>query len=208
MTRWIYLVSLLCIGLSLGAGEHDQLLHPQQHPKVQMDTTLGTIILELDTQAAPKTVANFLSYVQSGFYDQTIFHRVIRGFMIQGGGLTVDMQRKATQGPIPNEADNGLKNTPGTIAMARTADPNSATSQFFINVNDNAPLNHSDKTFRGWGYCVFGHVVQGMEVVHAIERTETTIRAGYRDVPREPIFILRARLLTPDKAEPNSPVLK
>ena len=202
MTRWIYLVSLLCIGLSLGAGEQDQLLQVQQHPKVQMDTSLGTIILELDAQAAPKTVANFLSYVQSGFYDHTIFHRVIKGFMIQGGGLTVDMQPKATQAPIPNEATNGLKNTPGTIAMARTPNPHSATSQFFINVNDNKSLNHRDITLRGYGYCVFGHVIKGMEVVNAIENTETTIRAGYQDVPREPIIIKHVSLLTPSKATP------
>lgn len=202
MTRWIYLVSLLCISLSLGAGEQDQLLQVQQHPKVQMDTSLGTIILELDAQAAPKTVANFLSYVHSGFYDHTIFHRVIKGFMIQGGGLTVDMQPKATQAPIPNEATNGLKNTPGTIAMARTPNPHSATSQFFINVNDNKSLNHRDITLRGYGYCVFGHVIEGMEVVHAIEKTATTTRAGYQDVPRKPIIINHASLLTPSKTTP------
>ena len=137
--------------------------------RVRLETSHGIITIELDEKAAPLTCQNFLNYVNDGFYDGTIFHRVIKGFMIQGGGLTADMQKKATKDSIGNEADNGLKNKRGTIAMARTREPHSATAQFFINTVDNFSLDHKGKTPQGWGYCVFGKVVDGMEVVDAIE---------------------------------------
>lgn len=158
-------------------------------PRVRMQTSLGLIVLELDAQAAPKTVENFLQYARSGFYNQTIFHRVIKGFMIQGGGLTPDMQKKKTVAPIKNEADSGLKNVRGSIAMARTMDPHSATAQFFINTVNNQNLDFTSKTTRGWGYCVFGRVVEGMQTVDQIEGRATTVRAGRRDVPTEPVII-------------------
>lgn len=166
-------------------------------PEVLFETSAGNFTVQLDTKAAPETVANFLIYVRSGFYNDTIFHRVIQGFMIQGGGLTQDMQKKQTKKPVVNEADNGLKNSVGTIAMARTPDPHSATSQFFINVADNEALNHRSKTNRGWGYCVFGRVIKGMEVVTKIENVKTTIRNGHRDVPADPVFIKKVTLVTP-----------
>lgn len=172
-------------------------------PQVQMDTSAGTIIIELDPHKAPQSVENFLSYVREGFYDGTIFHRVIKGFMIQGGGMTAEMQSKKGHAPITNEADNGLKNTIGTIAMARTADPHSATSQFFINAKDNDFLNHSSKSRRGWGYCVFGRVIKGMEVVQAIENVETTSRAGHRDVPVTPVVIQHVQIIVPESGEPE-----
>lgn len=165
-------------------------------PVVRLETTRGNIVLELDREKAPKTVDSFLALVESGFYDGTVFHRVIKGFMVQGGGLTGDMNQKPTGAPIPNEADNALKNDRGTIAMARTQDPHSATSQFFINTVDNAFLNHSSKTLSGWGYCVFGHVVEGMDVVDAIESSPTTARGMHTDVPVEPVVINKASVLT------------
>ena len=164
------------------------------NPLVRMETNHGVITLELDPQAAPQTVKNFIHYVQDGFYNDTIFHRVIKGFMIQGGGLTANMQKKKTLAPIPNEAYNGLENRRGTIAMARTMDPHSATSQFFINTVDNHFLDHKGKSPKGWGYCVFGKVVDGMDVVDAIERSPTTVKAGRRDVPSTPVIIKRAAL--------------
>ena len=176
----------------------------QTNPQVQMETSLGMIVIELDAQRAPKTVANFLNYVRAGFYDGTIFHRVIKSFMIQGGGFTPEMQQKITQSPIENEADNGLKNDTGTIAMARTNAPHSATSQFFINVKNNDFLNHTEKTARGWGYCVFGHVVKGMDVVQAIENVKTTTRFGHGDVPVDPVVIKKVTVLGPDaQAQPK-----
>jgi peptidyl-prolyl cis-trans isomerase B (cyclophilin B) len=156
---------------------------------------MGVIVIELDAKAAPQTVTNFLDYVRDGFYDGTIFHRVIKSFMIQGGGFTAQMQQKSTRSPVANEADNGLKNNLGTIAMARTNAPHSATSQFFINVKDNDFLNHTAKTPQGWGYCVFGKVIKGMEVVHEIEAVRTTVRSGYGDVPVEPVIIKKVSLL-------------
>ncbi|MBI9086631.1 MAG: peptidyl-prolyl cis-trans isomerase [Desulfobacterales bacterium] len=161
-------------------------------PRVNLETSHGAITLELYPDKAPKTVENFLAYVRSGFFDKTIFHRVIHGFMIQGGGLTADMKKKPTQKPISNEADNGLGNARGTIAMARTGDPHSATAQFFINTRDNVSLDHRGKTQQGWGYCVFGRVVSGMEAVDAIEAVTTGTRAGRRDVPVKPVVILKA----------------
>jgi cyclophilin family peptidyl-prolyl cis-trans isomerase len=164
-----------------------------QAPVVVIETTKGAIVVELYAGKAPKTVANFLRYVDDGFYDGTVFHRVISGFMIQGGGMGEDLARKDTRAPIANEADNGLLNERGTIAMARTGDPHSATSQFFINHGDNASLNHSAKTSAGWGYCVFGRVIDGMDVVDAIAAVPTTTRNGYRDAPAETVVIKSVR---------------
>ncbi len=156
---------------------------------VDMQTSEGNIVIELYPDKAPETVANFVQYARDGFYDGTIFHRVIPGFMIQGGGFGPDMNQKPTREPIKNEADNGLKNEAGTLAMARTPDPNSASSQFFINAKDNGFLNYSNPTPQGWGYCVFGKVTEGMDVVQKIEHVKTTNRAGHQDVPEEPVVI-------------------
>lgn len=158
---------------------------------VKMETDKGVIMLELDGEKAPATVANFLKYVEDGFYDGTIFHRVISNFMIQGGGFTDDMTQKDTRPPIRNEADNGLSNDVGTIAMARTNDPHSATSQFFINVKDNRFLNFRSQSPQGWGYAVFGKVTQGMEVVNAIKDVATTSKGAYQDVPAETVTIIK-----------------
>jgi len=162
------------------------------NPRVLLETNKGLIVLELDPKAAPKTVENFLGYVRDGFYDGTVFHRVIKGFMIQGGGFTEDMQQKSTHAPIDNEANNGLQNKRGTVAMARTMDPHSATAQFFINTVDNSFLDHKGKTSSGWGYFVFGKVVEGMNVVDAIESVSTTVKVGQRDVPATPVIIEHA----------------
>ena len=164
-------------------------------PRVKLTTSQGDVVLELNSAAAPKTVDNFLAYVIDGYYDGAIFHRVIAGFMIQGGGFDAEMKRKSPRSPIVNEADNGLPNRTGTIAMARTADPHSANAQFFINVKDNAFLDHRGKTAQGWGYCVFGKVVQGMEVVRTIEKVPTTSRSGMRDVPKAPVVIEQATVV-------------
>ncbi|MBU3737261.1 MAG: peptidyl-prolyl cis-trans isomerase [Methylobacterium sp.] len=159
---------------------------------VKLHTNFGEITLELDTEKAPVTVANFLAYVDSGFYDNTLFHRVIDGFMIQGGGFASGMQQKSTQAPIKNEADNGLANAAYTIAMARTPDPHSASSQFFINVADNDFLNFRAPNAQGWGYCVFGKVTAGSDVVDAIKKVRTGSKAGHQDVPLEDVIIERA----------------
>ena len=162
---------------------------------VVLRTNYGDIKLELDAEKAPKTVANFLEYVQSGHFDGTIFHRVIDGFMIQGGGFEPGMVQKSTRMSIENEADNGLSNQAGTIAMARTMDPHSASAQFFINVKDNQFLDHTGKTSQGWGYCVFGKVVEGMDIVNKIKAVKTTFRAGHQDVPVEDVVIESAQVL-------------
>ncbi len=159
---------------------------------VTLKTNFGDITLELFEDKAPKTVANFLSYVEDGFFDNTIFHRVINNFMIQGGGFTPDMEQKDTKAPIENEADNGVANEVGTIAMARTQDPHSATAQFFINVNNNDFLNHSGKSVNGWGYCAFGKVVEGMDVVEKIKAVKTGNSGYHQDVPVEPVIIEKA----------------
>lgn len=164
-------------------------------PLVEMKTSLGNIRIELDAEQAPQTVENFLTYVDNDFYDGTIFHRVIDGFMIQGGGFTPDLVRKQTRPPIMNEADNGLRNTIGTIAMARTMDPHSATAQFFINVENNGFLDHTAKNAEGWGYCVFGKVIEGMDTVNAIRAVRTTMRAGHQDVPADDVVIEKAEVL-------------
>lgn len=160
--------------------------------QVKLETSLGDITLELFEEQAPKTVENFLGYVSDGFYDGTIFHRVIDGFMIQGGGFEPGMTQKSTKPTIENEADNGLGNDVGTVAMARTPDPHSASAQFFINVGDNDFLNFKAKSRDGWGYCVFGKVIGGMDVVTSIEGSATTTRAGHQDVPQEDVVINRA----------------
>ena len=160
-----------------------------ENPKVVLNTSKGQIVLELYADKAPETVKNFLAYVDAKYYDGTIFHRVIPNFMIQGGGFTADMKRKTTQSPIKNEADKGIKNDRGTIAMARTGDPHSATAQFFINSKDNGFLNHQSKTTQGWGYAAFGRVVEGMKTVDAISAVKTTTRGPYRDVPAQPVVI-------------------
>lgn len=159
---------------------------------VTLKTNFGDIKLELFADKAPKTVANFLAYVEEGFFDNTIFHRVINNFMIQGGGFTADMDQKETKDPIENEADNGVANEMGTIAMARTQDPHSATAQFFINVNNNDFLNHSGKSVNGWGYCAFGKVVEGMDVVEKIKAVKTGNHGYHQDVPVEPVIIQSA----------------
>jgi peptidyl-prolyl cis-trans isomerase B (cyclophilin B) len=161
---------------------------------ITLHTNSGDIELELDFEKAPKTAANFQKYVEDGFFDGTIFHRVIDGFMIQGGGFTKDMQQKETRAPIDNEADNGLKNDKGTLAMARTNDPHSASSQFFINLTDNNFLNHSGKSAQGWGYCVFGRVTKGMDVVDKIRKVPTGSQGHHQDVPTQPVVIERASL--------------
>lgn len=162
---------------------------------VKMDTNQGTIMLELDADAAPSTVANFLTYAKEGFYDGTIFHRVISNFMIQGGGYTEDMDQKTVHDPIKNEANNGLKNDNGTVAMARTGDPHSATAQFFINVKDNDFLNFSSETSQGWGYAVFGKVTEGMDIVEKIKATPTTTKGPYQDVPEEAVIIEKVTIV-------------
>jgi cyclophilin family peptidyl-prolyl cis-trans isomerase len=165
------------------------------NPKVLLDTSQGKIVLELYPDKAPETVKNFLSYIDAKYYDGLIFHRVIPKFMIQGGGFTPDMKRKATRAPIKNEADKGLNNDRGTIAMARTGDPHSATAQFFINSKNNDFLNHKSKSTQGWGYAAFGKVVEGMKTVDAISAVKTTTRGPYQDVPVEPVVIKSAHRL-------------
>ena len=191
----IVAMAIFCLTLPLpAAAQH-------HHPTVLLETSMGDVVIALDAEAAPQTVDNFLQYVTSGFYSGTIFHRVIKGFMIQGGGLTSDMRKKKTAPPISNEADNGLANAIGTIAMARTSNPHSATSQFFINVADNSFLDHKNKTTSGWGYCVFGRVVKGMEIVKTIENVPTAMRSGRRDVPVESVVIERASVM--EKPKPS-----
>ena len=180
------LVTLATAGVSMATDGN---------PKVEMETTKGKFVIELSAEKAPETVKNFLNYVDAKFYDGTIFHRVIPNFMIQGGGFTSDMKTKPAGKPIKNEADNGLKNDRGTIAMARTGDPHSATAQFFINSINNDFLNHKGKTQQGWGYVVFGKVITGMDVVDAISAVKTVTRGSYRDVPAETIEIISARVL-------------
>ncbi|MEL6722601.1 MAG: peptidylprolyl isomerase [Pseudomonadota bacterium] len=164
--------------------------------QVKLATSQGDIVLALDTQAAPETCANFAQYVRDGFYDGTIFHRVISNFMIQGGGFTAEMEQKSTRDTIQNEAKNGLKNKLGSIAMARTNAPHSASSQFFINVQNNGFLDYPGQD--GWGYCVFGQVTEGLDVVQAIAQVATTRRAGHADVPTDAVTIQQATLMEDD----------
>ncbi|GEC94534.1 peptidyl-prolyl cis-trans isomerase [Zoogloea ramigera] len=162
---------------------------------VKLTTNHGDIVIELDAEKAPETVKNFLAYVEAGHYDNTIFHRVINGFMIQGGGMEPGMKQKDTKAPIKNEASNGLKNEAGTIAMARTQDPHSATAQFFINVADNDFLNFKAENVQGWGYCVFGRVSEGMDVVNKIKGVKTGTSGFHQDVPKEDVVIQRAEVV-------------
>ena len=163
-----------------------------ERPRVALETSKGKIVLELEAKKAPKSVENFLGYVRSGHFDGTVFHRVIKDFMIQGGGFDAGMRQKPVGAAIANEAVNGLRNERGTIAMARTMDPHSATAQFFINTVDNRALDYKSSTPQGWGYAVFGKVVEGMDVVDAIEAVRTTTVAPHRDVPAEPVSIVKA----------------
>jgi peptidyl-prolyl cis-trans isomerase B (cyclophilin B) len=167
---------------------------PAASNTVVLHTNYGAITLELDAARAPKTVANFLDYARSGHFDNTVFHRVIDGFMIQGGGFTPEFRQKPTKAPIENEAGNGLKNTRYSVAMARTADPHSATAQFFINVADNAFLDHRSRDAKGWGYCVFGRVVGGTEVVDRIKSLATGDRGMHQNVPKDDVVIERAEV--------------
>jgi cyclophilin family peptidyl-prolyl cis-trans isomerase len=196
--RWLLPLLALLPALALAEG-----------PRVTLSTTQGDIVIELNQEQAPATAANFLEYVDAGFYEGTVFHRVIRGFMIQGGGFALgpaqqDLEKKETRAPIRNEADNGLENRRGTIAMARTGNPHSATAQFFINLVDNRSLNHTGKTPRGWGYTVFGEVVEGMDTVDRIAGVATgTQRLGgqpARDVPKDPVVIENARRVDSQQA--------
>ena len=162
---------------------------------IKLHTNFGVIGLELNAEKAPETAKNFIEYVEAGHYDNTIFHRVINGFMIQGGGFEPGMKQKATQAPVKNEANNGLKNEAGTIAMARTQDPHSATAQFFINVADNDFLNFKAENVQGWGYCVFGRVSEGMDVVNKIKGVKTGTSGFHQDVPKEDVVIQRAEII-------------
>ncbi len=179
-------------------------------PQVKIETNMGDIIVLLEPDKAPKTVANFLTYVKDGFYSNTIFHRVISNFMIQGGGFTTDYQRKPTRAMIENEADNGLSNVRGSIAMARTMDPHSATAQFFINVKDNNFLDFTSKSPRGWGYTVFGRVIKGMDVVNRIRSVATGPGGPFpSDAPQEPVIIKSMTLLNPKTVSaPTAPAIK
>ena len=178
----------LAMGVSTTSTQADE------PPRVTFETSLGSFVLELDRKGAPETVANFLAYVRDGFYEGTIFHRVIAGFMIQGGGFTEEFRQLRTRAPVRNEADRGGRNDRGTIAMARTSDPHSATAQFFINVADNDFLNHRGRTPQGWGYAAFGRVVEGMETVDRIAAVETGSRGPFNDVPQEAIVIQGTRI--------------
>lgn len=162
---------------------------------VKLETSMGDIVIELDEEKAPKTVANFLTYVQEGHYDDTIFHRVVSGFMIQGGGFDANMNEKSAQSSVENEADNGLTNDTYTVAMARTNDPHSASAQFFINLKKNGFLNHTSKTPQDWGYAVFGKVAQGQGVVNKIKAVATGTKGMFEDVPKEPVTIIKAEVV-------------
>ena len=188
--KLIVILGALVALVTAGAG-----MAVAANPKVEMETSKGKMVIELFPDKAPETVKNFLNYVETKYYDGTIFHRVIPKFMIQGGGFTADMKQKSAGAPIKNEADNGLKNDRGTIAMARTGDPHSATAQFFINSVNNDFLNHKSKTQQGWGYVVFGKVISGMDVIDAISAVKTVTRGRFRDVPAETIEIRSARVL-------------
>jgi peptidyl-prolyl cis-trans isomerase B (cyclophilin B) len=189
LARFILAFSLLCFTAAGSAAPTSSKKPNRAHPMIKLQTNFGPITLELDAKAAPETVANFLQYVKDGHYNGTIFHRVIDGFMIQGGGFTADMEQKATRAPIRNEAANGLKNVTYSIAMARTPNPDSASSQFFINLTDNDFLNYREPSAQGYGYCVFGKVTEGMDTVERIRKVRTGMRAGHQDVPVENVII-------------------
>lgn len=203
MTRFSVFLAVLFLGISgCNAKEPDRQTISTQpaagqpaNPRVLLETSKGNITVELFAGNAPVSVENFLAHVKSGFYDGTVFHRVIPGFMIQGGGMLPDMTEKPRGTPIANEADNGLKNLRGALAMARTGEPHSATSQFFINVADNYALNHRGKSFEGWGYAVFGQVVDGMDVVDAIVAVQRGNHGPHRDVPLEPVVMKKVTVI-------------
>ena len=186
-------VPLFLFAMLTHGGEGDA--SGSANPRVRMETSKGVIVIELWPEKAPKTVENFLAYTRDGHYDGTIFHRVIPGFVIQGGGFTAEMQQKPTRAPIVNEADNRQPNRRGTLSMARTSDPHSATSQFFVNLVDNRSLDQPPAG--GWGYAVFGEVVEGMDVVDSIARVPTGNRGMFQDVPREPVVVTRATVVSP-----------
>jgi peptidyl-prolyl cis-trans isomerase B (cyclophilin B) len=189
------LVCLLAIVGSAAAAPPAKAPEPAGNPRVLLETSKGNIVVELFADKAPKSTENFLQYVKSGFYNGTIFHRVIPDFMVQGGGFNPDMTQKPTKPPIQNEADNRVLNERGTLAMARTGDPHSATAQFFINHKNNGFLNHTGKTSQGWGYAVFGKVVEGMDVVDAIAAVKTGRKEGFDDVPVEAVILKKASVV-------------
>ena len=198
MKRFAAILGAALLGLACAVAPFSASAALAQGKKdfVKLTTTKGDIVLELDAAKAPASVENFLKYVKEGYYNGLIFHRVISGFMIQGGGMDKSMNPKPGRAPIKNEADNGLKNEAYTVAMARTSDPHSATGQFFINTVNNAGLNHTAKTSSGWGYAVFGKVVEGKEVVDAIKAVPTGTKSGHENVPREPVEILKAEVVS------------
>lgn len=187
----VFFMALAAAADSQAAGD----AKTAQNPVVKLETSLGDIYVQLDARKAPMTTANFIQYVKSGHYDGVIFHRVIKDFMIQGGGMGPDMKEKRTAAPIRNEADNGLKNKKYTIAMARTSDPHSASAQFFINTKDNSFLDFKAQTPDGWGYAVFGKVIKGQDVVDSIEKVATGRKGPYDDVPVEPVVINKAVIM-------------
>jgi peptidyl-prolyl cis-trans isomerase B (cyclophilin B) len=186
---------LLLLGVFALTAEAGSGTAAKKPPRVKLQTNLGDIVIELNPEKAPISVENFLRYVNEGFYNGTLFHRVINGFMIQGGGFDTDFKLKSTHSAIQNEADKGLKNDVGTIAMARTSDPHSATSQFFINTADNGSLNHRSKDHQGWGYAVFGRVIEGMDVVNTIQGVKTGRQGPHGDVPLKPVIIEQATVM-------------
>jgi peptidyl-prolyl cis-trans isomerase B (cyclophilin B) len=190
----ISVLSMMLLFVSTFCSATENPMH-NTSPKVKLQTSLGTITIQLNTEKAPISSENFLSYVNEGFYNGTIFHRVIPGFMAQGGGFNTDFQQKPTHQPIKNEADNGLKNKRGSVAMARTSDPNSATAQFFINYKDNSFLDYTSPTPNGWGYAVIGEVTEGMDVVDAMTQVKTGNRGMHQDVPQQNIIIEKAEVL-------------
>ncbi len=201
LSKWFIAIALVAFAASMASP-----LAAQQkagNPMVIMKTNMGVMKIELFEKEAPITVKNFLGYVDKKFYDGTTFHRLVPGFVIQGGGFDKDMMKKVTLEPIKNEAGNGLKNLKGTLSMARTGVVNSATSQFFVNLKDNAALDHTDNTDRGFGYAVFGKVVEGMDVVAKIAAAKTTVKSGMKDVPEKPIIIESVTRFTPPAAEPK-----
>ncbi len=191
--RKVVLIMMLFLISTLSFAKENNMSDTQT--KVKLTTTLGEIIIQLNTEKAPVSSANFLTYVNEGFYNGTIFHRIIPDFMAQGGGFDVKFDQKAVHGSIKNEANNGLKNTRGTLAMARTNDPHSATAQFFINYKDNSFLNHTSETSSGWGYAVFGEVIEGMDVVDAMAKEATSNRGGHENVPKTDIVIEKAEVV-------------
>ncbi|BAW80210.1 cyclophilin type peptidyl-prolyl cis-trans isomerase [Candidatus Nitrosoglobus terrae] len=186
----------LLLGIFGLTAEADGGVATKSPPKVKLQTTLGDIVIELNPEKAPLSVENFLRYVNEGFYNGTLFHRIISNFMIQGGGFDQKLNPKPTHAPIKNEASNGIKNEVGTVAMARTPDPDSATSQFFINTSNNDFLDFQSKTRQGWGYAVFGHVIEGMSIVDTIQQVKTGRQGQYTDVPLKPVIIEKASVIT------------